>query len=326
MTASTLQEALRATLANLMAKDERIFVIGEDVGVLGGAFGITQGLLERFGAERVRDAPISETAILGAAIGAAMVGARPICEMQFVDFMLVALDQLLHQAAPMHFASGGTVTVPLVIRANYGLGGGAGPQDTGTLYGSLMQFPGLTVVIPTGPVEGESLLRQAVADPNPILFLEPRELYRATDGARELEPLPLRKSRVLRRGRHITCVAAGGMVRKALAAAEAVSKDGIEADVIDLRCVMPLDEATILESVARTGRLLALDEAPRGGGLAAEVLALAAEAQDRIGRPITARRLTSVAAPIAYAAHLARAAVPDVPAIAAAILALAASA
>ncbi len=325
MTAPTLQEALRNTLADLMAKDERIFVIGEDVGVLGGAFGITQGLLDRFGPDRVRDAPISETAILGAAIGAAMTGARPICEMQFVDFMLVALDQLLHQAAPMHFASGGTVTVPLVIRANYGLGGGAGPQDTGTLYGSLLQFPGLTVVIPTSPAEGESLLRQAVADPNPVLFLEPRELYRATDGAIELEPLPLRRARVLRRGTDVTCVAAGGMVRKALAAADDVGKDAIGVEVIDLRCVMPLDETTILESVARTGRLLALDEAPRGGGLAAEVLALAAEAQGRFGRPVAARRLTGVATPVAYAAHMAKAAIPDTPAICAALRGLVAA-
>src|SRR6185369_3339909 len=164
-----------------------------------------------------RDAPISETAILGAAIGAALVGARPICEMQFVDFTFVALDQLLHQAAPAHYASGGANTVPLVIRANYGVGPGSGPQDSGTLYGALLQFPGLTVLIPSGPTEAARLLRQAVRDPNPVLFLEPRELYRTTDLVADLPALPMTKARVLRKGEHLTCVAAGGMVRKALA-------------------------------------------------------------------------------------------------------------
>jgi acetoin:2,6-dichlorophenolindophenol oxidoreductase subunit beta len=315
----TLAGALRETLAELMAEDQRVFVIGEDVGLLGGAFGITKGLLDRFGPERVRDAPISETAILGAAIGAAMLGMRPICEMQFVDFLYVALDQLLHQAASAHYASGGAVSVPMVVRANYGINPGAGPQDSGTLYGALLQFPGLTVLIPTGPSEAASLLRQAVADPNPILFLEPRELYRSGDLVTGLAPLPMTKARILRPGEDLTCVAAGGMVAKALTAADTLAAQGVSVEVIDLRCVMPLDEATILSSVARTGRLLALDEAPRGGGLAAEVLALVAQAPSR---PVTMRRLTGAAAPVAYAAHLAKAAVPDRAAVEAAMLAL----
>lgn len=311
MSRVTLKEAIRATLADLMAQDQRVFVLGEDVGVLGGAFGVTAGLLDRFGPERVRDAPISETAILGAAIGAALTGLRPICEMQFVDFMLVSLDQLLHQAALAHYASGGFNTVPLVIRANYSMGPGAGPQDSGTLYGALLQFPGLTVVIPTSPAEAASLLRQAVHDPNPVLFLEPRELYGATDQIADLPPLPLTKARILRSGTQLTCVAAGGMVHKALAAADRLAADGIEVDVIDLRCVMPLDEATIVGSVARTGRILALDEGPRGGGLAAEVLALVAESDVLRSSSLAMHRLTAAAAPIAYARHLAAAAVPD---------------
>lgn len=323
MSARTMQQALRETIDALMAADPRIFVIGEDVGVLGGAFGITGGLLERYGPERVRDAPISETAILGAAIGAALVGARPICEMQFVDFTFVALDQLLHQAAPAHYASGGANTVPLVIRANYGVGGGTGPQDTGTLYGALLQFPGLTVVIPSNAAEAAALLRQAVEDPNPVLFLEPRELYRSSDGAADLPPLPFRKARVLRAGNDVVCFAAGGMVRKALAAAERLGAEGVSVEVIDLRCVMPLDEETILASAARTGRVLALDEAPRGGGLAAEVLALVVEADAAQRRRTLARRLSAIAAPIAYAPHLAAAAVPDAAAVEAALRALA---
>jgi pyruvate/2-oxoglutarate/acetoin dehydrogenase E1 component len=310
---ATLKDALRDTLDRLMAEDPRVFVIGEDVGVLGGAFGVTAGLLARYGPERVRDAPISETAILGAAIGAAMLGERPVCEMQFVDFMFVALDQLLHQAAPAHYASGGAVTVPLVVRANYAVAPGAGAQDTGTLYGALMQFPGLTVVIPSGAAEAPALLRQAVEDPNPVLFLEPRELYRVEDAGEALPALPLRAARIRRRGRHLTCTAVGGMLRKALAAAEALARDGAEVEVIDLRCVVPLDAATIVESAVRTGRLLALDEAPPGGGLAAEVLALVAESER--GGPVAVRRLTGVRAPTAYAPHFARAAVPDAAAV-----------
>ena len=315
MSGLTLQESLRATLADLMAEDPRVFVLGEDVGLLGGAFGVTAGLLKRFGPERVRDAPISETAILGAAIGAALTGMRPICEMQFVDFLFVALDQLLHQAALAHYASGGVNSVPLVVRANYGVGPGAGPQDNGTLYGALLQFPGLTVVIPTGPTEAASLLRQAVCDPNPVLFLEPRELYRAADPVADLPPLSLTKARIIRKGVHLTCAAVGGMVVKALTAADRLASEGLSVEVIDLRCVMPLDHATILNSVASTGRILALDEAPRGGGLAAEVLAIVGESYvARRGR-VVLRRLTAAAAPVAYAPHFAAAAVPDLAAV-----------
>lgn len=321
----SLAESLRATHAELMAEDPRVFVIGEDVGLLGGAFGVTKGLLQRFGPERVRDAPISETAILGAAIGAALMGMRPICEMQFVDFLYVGLDQLLHQAATAHFASGGVNSVPLVVRANYAVGAGAGPQDSGTLYGALLQFPGITVVIPTGPTDAAGLLRQAVQDPNPVLFLEPRQLYGASDPVAELAPLPMTKARVVRKGSDLTCTAAGGMVIKALAAAERVAAQNVSVEVIDLRCVMPLDEQSIIASAVSTGRLLALDEAPRGGGLAAEVLALVGETKAAATRErvVALRRLTGAAMPVAYAPDLARAAVPDQRAIEAAMLELA---
>lgn len=319
----TLAESLRATHAELMAEDPRVFVIGEDVGVLGGAFGVTKGLLERFGPERVRDAPISETAILGAAIGAALMGMRPICEMQFVDFLYVGLDQLLHQAATAHFASGGANSVPLVVRANYAVGPGAGPQDTGTLYGALLQFPGMTIVIPTGPTDAAAMLRQAVQDPNPVLFLEPRQLYRATDPVDDLEPLPMTKARIVRKGSDLTCTAVGGMVIRALAAAERAAEQDVSVEVVDLRCVMPLDEQTVIESAVSTGRLLALDEAPRGGGLAAEVLALISETKTARRLPVLVRRLTAVAAPVAYAPDLAKEAVPTEAAIEAAMLELA---
>lgn len=319
----TLAESLRATHAELMAEDPRVFVIGEDVGVLGGAFGVTTGLLERFGPERVRDAPISETAILGAAIGAALMGMRPICEMQFVDFLYVGLDQLLHQAATAHFASGGANSVPLVVRANYAVGPGAGPQHTGTLYGALLQFPGMTIVIPTGPTDAAAMLRQAVQDPNPVLFLEPRQLYRATDPVDDLEPLPMTKARIVRKGSDLTCTAVGGMVIRALAAAERAAEQDVSVEVVDLRCVMPLDEQTVIESAVSTGRLLALDEAPRGGGLAAEVLALISETKTARRLPVLVRRLTAVAAPVAYAPDLAKEAVPTEAAIEAAMLELA---
>jgi len=319
----TLAESLRATHAELMAEDPRVFVIGEDVGLLGGAFGVTKGLLERFGPERVRDAPISETAILGAAIGAALLGMRPICEMQFVDFLYVGLDQLLHQAATAHFASGGANSVPLVVRANYAVGPASGPQDTGTLYGALLQFPGMTIVIPTGPTDAAAMLRQAVQDPNPVLFLEPRQLYRAGDPVDDLEPLCMTKARIVRKGSDLTCTAVGGMVIRALAAAERMAGQDVSVEVIDLRCVMPLDEQTVINSAASTGRLLALDEAPRGGGLAAEVLALVSETNATRRLPVLVRRLTGAAAPVAYAPALAKEAVPTEAAIEAAMLELA---
>jgi pyruvate dehydrogenase E1 component beta subunit len=319
----TLAESLRTTHAELMGEDARVFVIGEDVGVLGGAFGVTKGLLDRFGPERVRDTPISETAILGAAIGAALMGLRPICEMQFVDFLYVGLDQLLHQAATAHFASGGANAVPLVMRANYAVGPGAGPQDSGTLYGALLQFPGMTVLIPSGPTDAAALLRQAVRDPNPVLYLEPRALYRSGDPIAELPPLPMTRARIMRQGCDLTCAAVGAMVFKALAAADRLARQNVSVEVIDLRCVMPLDEATIIESALSTGRLLVLDEAPRGGGLAAEVLALVAEAKAAGERPVALRRLAGVATPVAFAPDIARAAVPDQAAVELAMLDLA---
>jgi pyruvate dehydrogenase E1 component beta subunit len=243
--------------------------------------------------------------------------------MQFVDFLFVALDQLLHQAALVHYASGGANALPLVIRANYGVGPGSGPQDSGTLYGALLQFPGLTVVIPSSPSEAANLLAQAVRDPNPVLFLEPRELYPTTDLVPDLPALPMTRARVLRQGDDLTCVAAGGMVRKALAAAERVAAEKVSVEVIDLRCVMPLDESTIIASAARTGRVLVLDEAPRGGGLAAEVLALIAETATARAARVLLRRLTGAPTPIGYAPHLAAAAVPDARAIEAAMRELA---
>jgi pyruvate/2-oxoglutarate/acetoin dehydrogenase E1 component len=323
MSTLTMQQALRTAHFDLMEQDPRVFVMGEDVGILGGAFGITQGLLQRFGPERVRDAPISETAIIGAAIGAALVGMRPICEMQFVDFLFVALDQILHQAALAYYASGGAHTLPLVVRANYGVSPGSGPQDSGTLYGALLQFPGLTVVIPSSPSEAESQLVQAVRDPNPVLFLEPRELYPTADVVPDLPALPMTRARVLRKGVDLTCVAVGGMVRKALAAAEGLAADKLSVEIIDLRCVMPLDEASIIASTARTGRILVLDEAPRGGGLAAEVIALVAETATVSSRHIPVRRLTAAPTPIAYAPNLASAAVPGVAMVEAAMRELA---
>jgi pyruvate/2-oxoglutarate/acetoin dehydrogenase E1 component len=315
MSNPTMKAALRDTIDAIMEEDPSVFVIGEDVALMGGAFGVTAGLLDKYGPDRVRDAPISETAILGAAIGAAMVGMRPIVEIQFIDFIFVALDQLLHQAITAHYASGGHNPVPMVIRANYAAIPGIGPQDTATLYGALMQFPGLTVLIPSSAAEAASLLRQAVKDPNPVLLLEPRQLYGVADIAPAPEALPMTRARIVRLGKDLTVTAVGGMLRTALATAEKLAADGLDIEVVDLRCVMPLDEAAIRASVGRTGGILALDEAPRGGGLAAEVLAVASEA----GRKTILRRLTAKPHPIAYARHLGAEAVPGTAAIEAAM-------
>jgi pyruvate dehydrogenase E1 component alpha subunit len=306
-------EALREAMAQAMAADERVFLMGEDIGVYGGAFGVTQGLIERFGPERVRDTPISENTIVGAGVGAALTGMRPIVEMQFMDFVTLAMEQTVLQAAKVRYMFGGKARVPLVLRLPGGSGTGAAAQHSESLEAWFVHVPGLKVVAPATPYDAKGLLLAALADDNPVIFVEHKLLYR-TRGLVPEEPylVPLGKAAVRRPGRHLTIVAYSIAVLRALEAAERLAAEGIEAEVIDLRTLKPYDAETVIASVKKTGKLLIVHEAPLLGGFGGELAAAVAqsEAFAYLEAPIV--RLGGADVPIPYHPRLERAAVPQV--------------
>ncbi len=306
-------EALREAMAQAMAADERVFLLGEDIGVYGGAFGVTQGLIERFGPERVRDTPISENTIVGAGVGAALTGTRPIVEMQFMDFVTLAMEQTVLQAAKVRYMFGGKARVPLVLRLPGGSGTGAAAQHSESLEAWFVHVPGLKVVAPATPYDAKGLLLAALADENPVIFVEHKLLYR-TRGPVPEEPyvVPLGRAAVRRAGRHVTIVAYSVMVLRALEAAERLAAEGIEAEVIDLRTLKPYDAETVIASIRKTGRLLVVHEAPLLGGFGGELAARIAqsEAFAYLEAPIV--RLGGADVPIPYHPRLERAAVPQV--------------
>jgi pyruvate dehydrogenase E1 component alpha subunit len=306
-------EALREAMAQAMAADERVFLMGEDIGVYGGAFGVTQGLIERFGPERVRDTPISENTIVGAGVGAALTGMRPIVEMQFMDFVTLAMEQTVLQAAKVRYMFGGKARVPLVLRLPGGSGTGAAAQHSESLEAWFVHVPGLKVVAPATPYDAKGLLLAALADDNPVIFVEHKLLYR-TRGPVPEEPylVPLGKAAVRRPGRHLTIVAYSIAVLRALEAAERLAAEGIEAEVIDLRTLKPYDAETVIASVKKTGKLLIVHEAPLLGGFGGELAAAVAqsEAFAYLEAPIV--RLGGADVPIPYHPRLERAAVPQV--------------
>ena len=314
----TYAEAVRETLTELMADDERVFLMGEDIGVYGGAFGVTTGLLERFGRERVRDTPISEIAIVGAGVGAALCGMRPIVELQFSDFVTCAMDQIVNQAAKIHFMLGGAAQVPLVIRAPAGSGTGAAAQHSQSLEAWFAHVPGIKVVMPSNPAEAMGLLRAAVDDPNPVLVLEHKLLYKQKGEVPAGHYVPLGVAEVRRRGSDLTIVATAVMVGKAMAAAEELAAEGIEVTVVDPRTISPLDEATILTEVAATGKALLVQEAPRNAGFVAEIAARIVESDTFHTLKAPVVRLAGLDAPMAYAPELEKASVPQIPDIVAA--------
>jgi pyruvate/2-oxoglutarate/acetoin dehydrogenase E1 component len=315
----TYSEAVREALATAMAADERVFLLGEDVGVYGGAFGVSGDLVHRFGAERVRDTPISELGIVGAAVGAALCGMRPVVEIQFSDFTAQAMDQIANQAAKIHFMLGGAANVPLVIRAPGGSGTGAAAQHSQSLEAWFAHIPGLKVVMPATAADAKGLLLAAIDDPNPVVVLEHKLLYRQSgpvpDGD---ERVPLGKAAVRREGGDLTIVATGVMVSRALEAAEELAASGIEATVVDPRTLTPLDEDTILDTVTATGRVLLVQEAARTAGFASELAALVAESRAFAHLRAPVRRLCGLDIPIPYAPQLEKAAVPQVPDVVAA--------
>ena len=311
-------DAVRAALEAELEADERVFVAGIDVGAGGNVFGLTRGLAERFG-DRVRDTPISETAVMGVGVGAAMAGMRPVVELMYLDFLGVCFDQLLNQAAKLPFMTGGAAAMGLTVRTQFGAGRSSGSQHSQSLEALLAHIPGLTVVMPSTPADTYGLLRAAIQDPNPVVFIENRLLY----GMKGPQPpadhiVPLGASAVVRPGTDATVVSVSRMVHEALAAAEALAGEGISVEVVDLRTVAPLDMAPILDSVHRTSRLLIAHEAAVPFGIGAEIAAtVAREAFWDLDAPI--ERVGAAATPPPYAPELERAWLPDRDDIAAAL-------
>jgi pyruvate/2-oxoglutarate/acetoin dehydrogenase E1 component len=306
----TYAEAVREAIGEAMAADDRVFMLGEDIGVYGGAFGVTGDLYGRFGGDRIRDTPISELGIVGAAVGAAVAGMRPIVEIQFSDFTCQAMDQIVNQAAKIHFMLGGELNVPMVLRAPLGSGTGAAAQHSQSLEAWFAHVPGLKVVMPSTPADAKGLLLAAIDDPNPVIVLEHKLLYRQSGHVPEgSERQPLGVSEVRRTGGDLTIVATGIMVSRALEAAETLAAQGIEATVIDPRTLTPLDAEPILESVSNTGRALLVQEAPGHVGYMAEIAARICEspALYRLRAPV--RRLSGLDVPIPYAPKLEQAVV-----------------
>ena len=309
----TYAEAVREAMATAMTNDERVFLMGEDVGVYGGAFGVSNDLYQRFGTDRVRDSTISELGIVGMGVGAALTGMRPIIEIQFSDFLCQAMDQVVNQAAKLHFMVGGQATVPLVIRAPGGSGTGAAAQHSQSLEAWFAHVPGLKVVMPSNATDAGSLLLAALDDPNPVLVLEHKLLYKQSfEVPDEFPPARLGEGRIEREGTDLTIVATSVEVQRSVEAAEQLAADGISVEVIDPRTIKPLDVPLILESVSRTGRVLLVQEAPKFAGFMAEVAATIAESEVFGDLQAPIRRLCGLDTPIPYSPKLERASVPQV--------------
>ena len=306
----TMAEALNEALQAEMTRDERVFVMGEDVSLIGGIFGVTRGLRDKFGEDRVRDTPISEATFVGAGVGAAIAGLRPVVEIQIFDFVAMTMDQVVNQAAKFRYMLGGGPTVPLVIRGPQGGGIRLAAQHSQSLEAWFAHVPGLVVVAPSTPYDAKGLLASAIRDDNPVIFLEHKALY-AVKGPVPSEPyaIPLGTADVKRPGSDVTVVATQAMVARALAAAADLEKQGISVEVIDPRTLVPLDEATLLTSIAKTHRLVIAHEAVKRGGFGAELAALVAEkALDELDAPVV--RIGARSVPMPYNDGLERATIP----------------
>ena len=299
----TYAEAIREALREEMRRDPSVFVMGEDVGRFGGCFGVTGDLWKEFGEERVRDTPISETAIIGAAVGAAATGMRPVAEIMFCDFLTVCMDQIVNQAAKMRYMFGGKARVPMVVRSPVGGGICAAAQHSQSLEAWFIHVPGLKVVMPSSPADAKGLLISAIRDDNPVMFFEHKVLYSMKGPVPEGEwAIPLGKADVKRQGADVTVVATSIMVMHALAAAEELEKEGISVEVVDPRTLVPLDEDAILASVAKTGRAVVAHEAVSRCGFGAEIAALITErAFDKLKAPVV--RVGAKAVPIPFSAR-----------------------
>ncbi|MDD3312146.1 alpha-ketoacid dehydrogenase subunit beta [Pseudodesulfovibrio sp.] len=319
MSEKTYLQALNEALRQEMERDGNILILGEDVGRFGGCFGVTQGLFDQFGEDRVKDTPITESVIVGAAAGAAVAGLRPVAELMFVDFIGVAMDQLFNQAAKMRFMFGGKAKVPMTLRMPQGAGIGAAAQHSQSLESWFMNIPGLKVVIPSTPYDAKGLLISAIRDDNPVVFLEHKLLYGVSgEVPDESYAIELGKADIKREGADVTIVATSQMVYAALQAAEKLKADGIEAEVVDPRCLQPLDSATILDSVKKTHALVVAHEAVKFGGPGAEIAALVAEeAVEYLDAPI--KRVGAPFCPVPFSPPLEQYYIPNADNIVAAV-------
>ncbi|MCA0165755.1 MULTISPECIES: alpha-ketoacid dehydrogenase subunit beta [Bacillus] len=307
-------EAVREAMSQEMRKNQDVFILGEDIGVYGGAFGVTRGMIEEFGPERVRNTPISEAAIAGGAVGSALTGMRPILELQFSDFITIAMDQLVNQAAKTRYMFGGKGKVPLVVRTPAGSGTGAAAQHSQSLEAWMAHIPGLKVVQPSTAYDAKGLLKAAMDDDNPVIFYEHKLLYKTIGEVPEEQySIPLGKADVKRSGKDVTIVATAIMVHKALEAAKELEAEGIDVEIIDPRTLVPLDEETIIESVKKTGKCIVVHEAVKRGGYGGEIASMIAESEafDYLDAPI--KRLGGLAVPIPYNPTLEKAVIPQVP-------------
>jgi pyruvate dehydrogenase E1 component beta subunit len=316
---TTYREAVREALREALKKDERVFLMGEDVGHYGGCYAASKGLLQEFGPERIRDTPMSELAFTGAGIGAAMGGMRPIVEIMTVNFSLLALDQIMNNAATLLHMSGGLFNVPLVIRMATGAGRQLAAQHAHSLEGWFAHIPGIKVLAPATCEDARGMLWTALEDPDPVLIFENQTLYpMAGELPVSAGPVDIEHARVRRAGSDVSIITYSASLYKALTAAEALAAEGISAEVIDLRTLRPLDDATIIASVARTHRALIVDEGWRSGSLAAEISArIMEQAFYELDAPV--ERICSAEVPMPYALHMEQAALPQAETIVAAV-------
>lgn len=307
----TYAQAINEALLYNLEKDERVFLMGEDIGKYGGIFQVTAGLLDRFGPERIIDTPISESGFVGAAIGAAMTGMRPVVEIMFIDFTTVAMDMIINQMAKIHYMFGGRGKVPMVLRTDIGAGRGAAAQHSQSFHAIFMHIPGLIVVAPSTPSDAKGLMNTAIQDENPVIFVEHKKLY-ATKGPvpEEYYTVPFGKADIKRPGKDMTIVATHAMVGRSMSVAEEFAKEGIEIEIIDPRTLKPLDHESILESVSKTGRLIVADEGQVTCGVTSEVSAIVAEeAIEYLEAPII--RVGSPDTPVPFSPPLEKIYIPD---------------
>ncbi len=301
----TYAEAVRDAMCEEMRRDENVFLMGEDIGVYCGAFGVSKGMIDEFGAQRVIDTPISETAFVGAGVGAAMMGMRPIVELMFSDFMAVCYDQIINQAAKIHFMFAGKASVPMVLRTPSGGGTGAAAQHSQSLENLYCHIPGLKVVAPSTPYDAKGLLISSIRDNNPVIFLEQKKLYRTKGEVPEGEyTIPLGVADIKREGRDVTIVTYGRMVQMCLEVAEDFESQGVSIEVLDLRSLVPLDKDAIVKSVMKTKKLVVVHEAVEFGGFGAEIVSTVADSEAFYYLDAPVKRVGGLYCPVPFNPHI----------------------